>query len=53
VDLVRSFKDISRDSVHVLGLYQLLNPGPGVGGVVLTSLIPNVKVILIVLQDNL
>jgi hypothetical protein len=53
VDLIRGFKDIDRDLVYALGLCQLPDPGLGVSGVVLTSLILDVEVVLIVLWDDL
>jgi hypothetical protein len=53
VDLIRSFRDVDRDLVHALGLYQLPDPGLGVSGVVLTGLILDVEVVLIILRDNL
>jgi hypothetical protein len=48
-DPIRSFKDVGRDLVHALSLYQLLDPGLGVSSVVLISLILDVEVVLIIL----
>jgi hypothetical protein len=53
VNLVRDFRDISRDLVHALGLYQLPDPSLGVSDVILINLILDVEVVLIILWDDL
>jgi hypothetical protein len=48
-DPVYGFRDVGRNPVHALGLYQLPDPGLGVSGVVLTDFIPDAEVVFIIL----